>query len=72
VRLTSAVLLVPGSQLGPGAIDPVGDEGGATRVAIFVGTPVRPLDGQPPRIVTCHDRGRVSLAKQWVIGAETD
>jgi len=34
-----------------GAIEPVGDEGGATRVAIFVGSPERPLDGQPPMII---------------------
>jgi len=34
-----------------GAIEPVGDEGGTTRVAIFVGSPERPLDGQPPMII---------------------
>jgi len=45
------VLLVPGSQLGPGAIDPVGDDGGATRVALCIGTPERPLDVQPPKII---------------------
>jgi len=51
----------PTAWASPGAIEPIGDDGGATRFALLIGASKRPLDLQPPKIIDATRRtiGRI-------------
>jgi len=46
----------PTAWASPGAIEPIGDDGGATRFALLIGASKRPLDLQPPKIIDATRR----------------